>query len=204
MSISDFIQGFIIGSSLIIAIGPQNLYVINQGLKKNYILIVVLLCSLSDSLLIVCGIYLSNSLLNLNDSLIITMKLIGGIWLILYGINKIKNSNSHNIENKEFKELSLNKVVFTTLAITYANPHVYLDTVVLIGSVSQQFSGNEKLFFGVGASFSSFIFFFSLAYGAKLIVPFMKNTSSWRILDFSVAIIMFIISFNLLGQITIQ
>ena len=132
MSISDFIQGFIIGSSLIIAIGPQNLYVINQGLKKNYILIVVLLCSLSDSLLIVCGIYLSNSLLNLNESLIITMKLIGGIWLILYGLNKIKNSNSHNIENKEFKELSLNKVVFTTLAITYANPHVYLDTVVSV------------------------------------------------------------------------
>tara|TARA_B100000214_G_scaffold159686_1_gene114595 strand:- start:1303 stop:1902 length:600 start_codon:yes stop_codon:yes gene_type:complete len=181
MSISDFIQGFIIGSSLIIAIGPQNLYVINQGLKKNYILIVVLLCSLSDSLLIVCGIYLSNSLLNLNESLIITMKLIGGIWLILYGLNKIKNSNSHNIENKEFKELSLNKVVFTTLAITYANPHVYLDTVVLLGSISVNF--DNKFYFGLGAIFASFVFFFTLGYFSKFLSKYIKSKKVWFYID---------------------
>ena len=181
MSISDFIQGFIIGSSLIIAIGPQNLYVINQGLKKNYILIVVLLCSLSDSLLIVCGIYLSNSLLNLNESLIITMKLIGGIWLILYGLNKIKNSNSHNIENKEFKELSLNKIVFTTLAITYANPHVYLDTVVLLGSISVNF--NNKLYFGLGAIVASFVFFFTLGYFSKFLSKYIKSKKVWFYID---------------------
>ena len=173
MNISDFIQGFIIGSSLIIAIGPQNLYVINQGLKKNYILIVVLLCSLSDSLLIVCGIYVSNSLLNLNESLIITMKLIGGIWLILYGLNKIKNSNSHNIESKEFKELSLNKVVFTTLAITYANPHVYLDTVVLLGSISVNF--DNKYYFGLGAIVASFVFFFTLGFFSKFLSKYIKS-----------------------------
>ena len=181
MNISDFIQGFIIGSSLIIAIGPQNLYVINQGLKKNYILIVVLLCSLSDSLLIVCGIYLSNSLLNLNDSLIITMKLIGGIWLILYGINKIKNSNSHNIENKEFKELSLNKIVFTTLAITYANPHVYLDTVVLLGSISVNF--DSKFYFGLGAIVASFIFFFTLGYFSKFLSKYIQSKKVWFYID---------------------
>ena len=181
MSISDFIQGFIIGSSLIIAIGPQNLYVINQGLKKNYILIVVLLCSLSDSLLIVCGIYLSNSLLNLNESLIITMKLIGGIWLILYGFNKIKNSNSHNIENKEFKELSLNKVVFTTLAITYANPHVYLDTVVLLGSISVNF--DNKFYFGLGAIVASFVFFFTLGYFSKFLSKYIKSKKVWFYID---------------------
>ena len=181
MNISDFIQGFIIGSSLIIAIGPQNLFVINQGLKKNYILIVVLLCSLSDSLLIVCGIYLSNSLLNLNDSLIITMKLIGGIWLILYGLNKIKNSNSHNIKNKEFKELSLNKVVFTTLAITYANPHVYLDTVVLLGSISVNF--DNKFYFGLGAIVASFIFFFTLGYFSKFLSKYIKSKKVWFYID---------------------
>ena len=181
MSISDFIQGFIIGSSLIIAIGPQNLYVINQGLKKNYILIVVLLCSLSDSLLIVCGIYLSNSLLNLNESLIITIKLMGGIWLILYGLNKIKNSNSHNIENKEFKELSLNKVVFTTLAITYANPHVYLDTVVLLGSISVNF--DNKFYFGLGAIVASFVFFFTLGYFSKFLSKYIKSKKVWFYID---------------------
>ena len=181
MSISDFIQGFIIGSSLIIAIGPQNLYVINQGLKKNYILIVVLLCSLSDSLLIVCGIYLSNSFLNLNESLIITIKLMGGIWLILYGLNKIKNSNSHNIENKEFKELSLNKVVFTTLAITYANPHVYLDTVVLLGSISVNF--DNKFYFGLGAIVASFVFFFTLGYFSKFLSKYIKSKKVWFYID---------------------
>ncbi len=188
MSISDFIQGFIIGSSLIIAIGPQNLYVINQGLKKNYILTVVLLCSLSDSLLIICGIYLSNSLLNLNESLIITMKLIGGIWLILYGINKIKNSNNNIIENQKFKKLSFNKVVFTTLAITYANPHVYLDTVVLLGSISVNF--DNKLSFGLGAIISSFLFFFTLGYFSKFLSKYINSKKVWFYIDNVMGILM--------------
>ena len=181
MSISDFIQGFIIGSSLIIAIGPQNLYVINQGLKKNFILIVVLICSLSDSLLIVCGIYLSNNILSLNPSVITIMKLIGGIWLILYGINKIKNSRNHVINNKEFNEVSFIKVVMTTLAITYANPHVYLDTVILLGSISINF--DSKLYFGLGAIIASFVFFFSLGYFSNFLSQYIKSQKVWFYID---------------------
>ena len=181
MSISDFIQGFIIGSSLIIAIGPQNLYVINQGLKKNFIFIVVLICSLSDSLLIVCGIYLSNNILSLHPSVITIMKLIGGIWLILYGINKIKNSRNHVINNKEFNEVSFIKVVMTTLAITYANPHVYLDTVILLGSISINF--DSKLYFGLGAFFASFVFFFSLGYFSNFLSQYIKSQKVWFYID---------------------
>ena len=181
MSISDFIQGFIIGSSLIIAIGPQNLYVINQGLKKNFIFIVVLICSLSDSLLIVCGIYLSNNILSLNPSVITIMKLVGGIWLILYGINKIKNSRNHVINNKEFFEASFIKVVMTTLAITYANPHVYLDTVILLGSISVNF--DSKLYFGLGAIFASFVFFFSLGYFSNFLSQYIKSQKVWFYID---------------------
>ena len=181
MSISDFIQGFIIGASLIIAIGPQNLYVINQGLKKNFILIVVLICSLSDSLLIVCGIYLSNNILSLNPSVITIMKLIGGIWLILYGINKIKNSRNHAINNKEFNEVSFIKVVMTTLAITYANPHVYLDTVILLGSISVNF--DSQLYFGLGAIFASFVFFFSLGYFSNFLSQYIKSQKVWFYID---------------------
>jgi len=181
MSISDFIQGFIIGSSLIIAIGPQNLYVINQGLKKNFIFIVVLICSLSDSLLIVFGIYLSNNILSLNTSLITIMKLIGGIWLILYGINKIKNSRHHVINNREFNEASFIKVVITTLAITYANPHVYLDTVILLGSISINF--DSKLYFGLGAIFASFVFFFSLGYFSNFLSQYIKSQKVWFYID---------------------
>lgn len=181
MSISNFIQGFIIGSSLIIAIGPQNLYVINQGLKKNFVFIVVLICSLSDSLLIVCGIYLSNNILSLNPSIITIMKLIGGIWLILYGINKIKNSRQHEIISSEINAASFTKVVLTTLAITYANPHVYLDTVILLGSISINF--DSKLYFGLGAIFASFIFFFSLGYFSNFLSQYVKSPKVWFYID---------------------
>ena len=181
MSISNFIQGFIIGSSLIIAIGPQNLYVINQGLKKNFVFIVILICSLSDSLLIVCGIYLSNNILSLNTSIITLMKLIGGIWLIFYGINKIKNSRQHEIKSSEINAASFTKVVLTTLAITYANPHVYLDTVILLGSISINF--DSKFYFGLGAIFASFIFFFSLGYFSNFLSQYVKSPKVWFYID---------------------
>ena len=188
MSISDFIQGFIIGSSLIIAIGPQNLFVINQGLKKNFVFIVVLICSLSDSLLIVCGIYLSNNILSLNTSLITIMKLIGGIWLILYGISKIKNSRQHEINSNGFNESSFSKVIVTTLAITYANPHVYLDTVILLGSISINF--DNKLYFGLGAIFASFIFFFSLGYFSNFLSRYIKSPKVWFYIDNTMGLLM--------------
>ena len=188
MSISDFIQGFIIGSSLIIAIGPQNLFVINQGLKKNFVFIVVLICSLSDSLLIVCGIYLSNNILSLNTSLITIMKLIGGIWLILYGISKIKNSRQHEINSNGFNESSFSKVIITTLAITYANPHVYLDTVILLGSISINF--DNKLYFGLGAIFASFIFFFSLGYFSNFLSRYIKSPKVWFYVDNTMGLLM--------------
>jgi len=181
MSISDFIQGFIIGSSLIIAIGPQNLFVINQGLKKNFVFVVVLICSLSDSLLIICGIYLSNNILSLNTSIITIMKLIGGIWLILYGINKIKNSRKHEINSNDFNESSFTKVIVTTLAITYANPHVYLDTVILLGSISINF--DSTLYFGLGAIFASFVFFFSLGYFSNYLSRYIKSPKVWFYVD---------------------
>jgi L-lysine exporter family protein LysE/ArgO len=189
MSISNFIQGFIIGSSLIIAIGPQNLYVINQGLKKNFVFIVVLICSLSDSLLIVCGIYLSNNILSLNTSIITIMKLIGGIWLILYGINKIKNSRQHEIKSSEINAASFTKVVLTTLAITYANPHVYLDTVILLGSISINF--DSKFYFGLGAIFASFIFFFSLGYFSNFLSQYVKSPKVWFYIDNVMGFLMF-------------
>ena len=188
MSISDFIQGFIIGSSLIIAIGPQNLFVINQGLKKNFVFIVVLICSLSDSLLIVCGIYLSNNILSLNTSLITIMKLIGGIWLILYGISKIKNSRQNEINSNGFNESSFSKVIVTTLAITYANPHVYLDTVILLGSISINF--DSKLYFGLGAIFASFIFFFSLGYFSNFLSRYIKSPKVWFYVDNTMGLLM--------------
>ena len=141
----DFIQGLIIGLSLIIAIGPQNLFIIKQGLKKNYIFMVCLICSFSDSLLIIIGIYLSSYIAQISPFYLLILKTIGGIWLIIYGVLKIKNS--FNKKYKKYKENIKIKtnVLLTTLFITYVNPHVYLDTVVLIGAISQNFTNKILL-----------------------------------------------------------
>ena len=205
--VESIITGFLLGSSLIIAIGAQNIFVLRQGIMRQHIFITSLYCSISDTILIFLGIvgvsiFFDNFIYKYSDFLFV----FSAIWLFSYGLirffSAIKSNSSFSIELEKKKDIFSTLSMLTVL--TFANPHVYLDTIVLIGSISQQFSGNEKFLFGAGASLSSFIFFFSLAYGAKLIVPYMKNTSSWRILDFVIAIIMFVISFNLLGQISIQ
>ena len=109
------------------------------------------------------------------------MKLIGGIWLILYGLNKIKNSRKHKINSNEFNESNFTKVVVTTLAITYANPHVYLDTVILLGSISINF--DNKLYFGLGAIFASIVFFFSLGYFSNFLSRYIKSPKVWFYID---------------------
>ena len=201
--IEPIITGFLLGSSLIIAIGAQNIFVLRQGIIKRHVFITSIFCSFSDTILIFLGIsgisfFFNNFFYKYSDLLFI----FSAIWLFSYGIirlfSAIKSKSSIDVESQEGRDLFSTLTLLSVL--TFANPHVYLDTVVLIGSISQQFSGNEKLFFGIGASLSSFIFFFSLAYGAKLIIPYMKNASSWRILDFNIAIIMFIISLNLIMQ----
>ena len=205
--VESIITGFLLGSSLIIAIGAQNIFVLRQGIMRQHIFITSLYCSISDTILIFLGIvgvsiFFDNFIYKYSDFLFV----FSAIWLFSYGLirffSAIKSNSSFSIELEKKKDIFSTLSMLTVL--TFANPHVYLDTIVLIGSISQQFSGNEKFLFGAGASLSSFIFFFSLAYGAKLIVPYMKNTSSWRILDFVIAIIMFVISFNLLEQISIQ
>ena len=177
MDILDLFEGFIIGSSLIIAIGPQNLFVINQGLKSKYVLLVVLICSFSDSILIITGIYISNILIEINSTIIFYLKILGGVWLILYGLNKIRISRNIQIEEGVFENKTLWNTIITTLIITYINPHVYLDTVILIGSISINF--DNHLLFGLGAIIASFVFFFSLGYLSKWLSKFIKSKKTW-------------------------
>ena len=191
MNLLDFIQGFIIASTLIIAIGPQNLFVINQGLKKKFVFITVLFCSLSDAILIVIGINLSKIVINFNTQLIDITKTIGGIWLLLYGINKLYKSNKPNkIFETEKTEYNLYKTLSVIFLITYANPHVYLDTVILIGSISSNF--NDKFLFGLGAIFASFLFFFSLGYLSKILSKYMYSKKTWYWIDLIFGILMII------------
>lgn len=201
----SLITGFLLGSSLIIAIGAQNIFVLRQGLLGQYVFLVATFCSISDVILIFIGIggmsiFFNNFIYQFSDILF----LISGLWLILYGFLKLNSAIKFGsvLDIKSNKKLGIMPTISTLTIITFANPHVYLDTIVLIGSVSQQFSGLNKYFFGIGASLASVVFFFSLAYGAKLIIPIMQRSFSWRILDLIVAIIMFIISINLIKQVT--
>ena len=201
----SFITGLFLGSSLIIAIGPQNIFVLRQGISKEHVFLVAFFCSISDITLIFIGIggislILENIIKTYSDFLFG----ISALWLIFYGIarlsSSVKNKSKLNIDSKE--NGSTFSILSSLFIITFANPHVYLDTVILIGSVSQQFSGNEKYIFGLGSSIASIIFFFSLAYGAKFIIPLMKNSLSWRILDFLIGITMLLIAFNLILEIS--
>ena len=194
MVVIDFIQGFIIGSTLIIAIGPQNLFVINQGLKKQFIFTVVLFCSLSDSVLIIIGIKLSNLITNINPYTITILKIIGGVWLTLYGTNKIVKLNKlKNLNIDKNKEENIKKILITIFFITYINPHVYLDTVILIGSISSNFE--NKLLFGLGAIISSFVFFFCLGYLSKFLSYYVYSQKTWFWIDLIVGLLMIIYGF---------
>ena len=189
MNILDLIQGFLIGGSLILAIGPQNLFVINQGLKREYVFTTVLFCSFSDSILIVLGIKLSNIVTNINPYTITILKVVGGIWLIYYGLNKIiKINNMRNINNIDYSNSTFKKILITLFLITYANPHVYLDTIILIGSISTNFK--NQLFFGLGAILASFIFFISLGYLSKFLSKYIYSNKTWFWIDLTVGILM--------------
>ena len=189
MFLLDLIQGFIIGATLIIAIGPQNLFVINQGLKKNFVFTSVIFCSLSDSILIILGINLSNLIVDINTNTIVILKIIGGIWLVIYGLNKIiKINNSKYINKKNEIDNNLKKIFITLFLITYANPHVYLDTVILIGSISTTFE--SQLFFGIGAIIASFTFFFSLGYLSKFLSKYIYSEKTWFWIDLTIGFLM--------------
>ena len=181
MNIFDFIQGFIIGLSLIIAVGPQNLFVIRQGLKKSYVFLVCLICSISDGFLTIIGINLSTYLVNISPFLINILIIISSLWLIGYGINKMKKSFKTNKINFEDENEIFKNVILTTLTLTFLNPHVYLDTVILIGTISLNFQ--NKIMFGAGVILSSFIFFYSLGYFSKFLSKFILNKNTWFWMD---------------------
>ena len=192
--LSAFLTGFILGFSLILAIGAQNSFVLRQGLMGRHVFIVALFCSLSDALLISIGvagisIFLNNYIDLVSDWLFG----ISAIWLAGYGLLRLREAiNGKSILISE--NSSVNGLVSTLSflsVLTFANPHVYLDTVVLIGSVSQQFPDNTKLAYVLGASIASFVFFFSLAYGAKFLSPTMQRPIAWRLLDSFIAFVMF-------------
>jgi len=200
---SAFFTGFFLGLSLIIAIGAQNAFVLRQGILGQHVFYIALFCSIADALLIIIGIsgisYFFNDFINEYSKIIFGY---ASLWLCIYGFIRLKSAFKGNtkIIASNIKSSSLKNAILITTIFTFANPHVYLDTMILIGSISQQFENINRIYFLFGACLASFVWFFGIAYGAKLLTPLMQTPKHWQILDSIIASIMFIIAFNLASQ----
>lgn len=199
MHLSPFVSGFFLGASLIIAIGAQNAFVLRQGLLQKHVFIICLICAASDALLIALGVTGLGLLVERLPWLISVITLAGAVFLFIYGAMAVKRVFSpQSMESLKENSLSLRAAILTCLAFTFLNPHVYLDTFILIGGISASYEGSLKLAFTIGAMIASFVWFFSLGYGARLLAPFFEKPNSWRVLDGLIAIVMFALATSLL------
>ena len=199
---SFLILGFFTGLSLILAIGAQNIFVIEQGLKKQYIFLVCLICSISDLILIFLGIFLFQyfgDLFNTTIELILNILLF--IFLVHFIYGKISIEKNKINLNQEIKNISLSGIITKTLAFTYLNPHVYSDTVFFLGNFSKSLLMVDKYYFGIGASIASFLFFFLIGYLSKLLSKYLQSALIWKRINLFIIIFMSIITFYVLIEI---
>ena len=199
---SFLILGFITSLSLILAIGPQNIFVIEQGIKKQHIFLICLICSVSDTFLIFLGIFLFQYLgtfFNEITELVFNILLL--IFLIYFIYTKI-SEKFKNIEiDKDRKHDERKKIILKTLAFTYLNPHVYSDTVFFLGNFSKNFPINYKIYFGIGGSIASFLFFYLLGYLANYFSKYLNNVRAWVIIKWIISLIMTLISIYVIFEI---
>ena len=197
--ISFVFFGFFTGLSLILAIGAQNIFVIEQGLKKQYVFLVCLICSVSDLLLIFFGIFLFEYFRNLftgNVELFFNILLL--VFLVYFVISKIRIKYGELKINFENNLVPLKNTVIKTLAFTYLNPHVYSDTVFFLGNFSKNFLISQKYYFGIGAAVASFLFFFCLGYLSKFLSKYLQKQIVWKFINSFIVVFMSILAFYVL------
>ena len=176
--------GFFTGLSLILALGAQNIFVIEQGLKKQYVFLICLICSISDLILIFLGIFLFhyfNKYFNQTVELIFNILLI--IFLLHFIYTKIKTHYSDINFRNELTSISKTNIIIKTLGFTYLNPHVYSDTVFFLGNFSKNYLLNQKIFFGIGAAIASFLFFFALGYLSNFLSKYVNSIKIWKVIN---------------------
>jgi L-lysine exporter family protein LysE/ArgO len=192
-----FLPGFLTGLSLIVAIGAQNAFVIRQGLTRSHVFLVVAICAIADAALIALGIAGLGAAISGLPWLLEVIRWFGVAYLSWFGFKSARAAfKNESLDAAGAAEQSRVKVVTTVLALTLLNPHVYLDTVILVGSIGNQF-GENKWFFGVGAMLASVVWFTSVGYGAKAASSLMSKPIFWRVLDTIIAVIMFGIAITL-------
>ena len=192
---SYLILGLITGMSLILAMGAQNIFVIEQGLKKEFILIVCLICSISDVLLIFLGIFIFYYFENVFTPRVeFVLNILLFIFLLNFILQKIKIEIKQLNLNITKPKYSLSTVIFKTLGFTYLNPHVYSDTVFFLGNFSKDFMLKQKIIFGLGASIASILFFFIIGYASKYLSSYLKSKNLWKMINITIVILMSILS----------
>ncbi|HBL97267.1 MAG TPA: amino acid transporter [Psychrobacter sp.] len=197
MNAPDYLSGFLLGLSLIIAIGSQNAFVLKQGLKREHIFFVCLFCAVSDALLIPAGVGGFGAVTARYPHVIDIAKIAGILFLLGYGLQSLYASVrvSHALTVEGQVVSSLKKALLLCFGFTWLNPHVYLDTLVLVGMVST--GASSKLTFAIGAISASFFFFFALGYGARLLRPLFAKPKAWNILDALVGLLMLYLAWHL-------
>ena len=194
-----FINGLSLGLSLILVIGAQNVFVLRQGLSKSHVFLTAIFCSLADTIKIIIGVSGASIIMENNIAFLKSVLFtFAAIWLSFYGFLRVISAVKSNsfINDEEAKTSELFPTIVLAAGLTFINPHVYLDTVVLIGTVSLQYlTLNEKVSYAFGASLASFFFFFLLAYGARFLAPLMSRSFSWSILDSVIALFMFYLAY---------
>ena len=199
--IEPFLSGLLLGWSLILAIGPQNAFVLRQGLLGQHVLAVVVFCSLSDALLITIGIaglsWFVSDFAEQHSGLLFGL---AAVWLSIYGVQRLRDAwrGASGMQAAAGSNQALSATLGTAMLLTFGNPHVYLDTVLLLGTLSLQYVGTAKLAFGLGTVMASLTFFSLLTLGARALSPLMGTTRSWRIIDITIAGVMFALAFGLL------
>lgn len=192
------IEGFAFGFSLILAIGAQNAYVLRQGLLNRHVFVVCVICAVSDAALIAAGVFGVGTITASSPVAVQIAAGAGAIFLFAYGGMRLRAAmRPRTMTAGEGGDEGLKSAALTTLALTWLNPHVYLDTVLLLGGISARFAGWGRGFFGMGAVAASFVFFFSLGYGARKLAPLFARPRAWQILDAFVAVVMFVIGARL-------
>ncbi|OEF30009.1 LysE/ArgO family amino acid transporter [Vibrio rumoiensis] len=199
--LSVALKGAFVSGSLIVAIGSQNAFLLKSGLKNNHVMMVATICFMGDILLISTGILGVGALLEQSPMLTQILTLCGIVFLCWYGWLSAKSAwrgQSHlDIDNSEVSRNWI-KVAMMTLAMTFLNPHVYIDTIVVLGGITSSLNFDEKQWFLIGALSASAIWFYGLAYVAKKLIPVFAKPSTWRVLDSVIAVIMFSIAIGLL------
>ncbi len=200
-SLAPFLSGFATSAALIIAIGAQNAFVLRQGLQRAHVLPVVLVCALSDMLLIALGVSGFGALVQASPALLAVARWGGALFLLTYGVLAARRAmQPHALAAQGPAAADLRGALLACLAFTYLNPHCWLDTVVLLGAVAAQQPDAARPWFGSGAASASAVWFFSLGYGARLLAPLFARPIAWRVLDGTIAVVMLTLAGMLLRE----